>query len=124
MSMRRISFLLLFLTCLFGFQFVNAASSADSLSAKKADTDSVRSRGRLTIGGYGEGVYKYNFYSDNVFRYSHADRYTQSKGHGRMDLPHAVFLLGYDFGHGWTFNTLSVSSKASFMAAMSGCGEL
>ncbi len=105
MSMRRISFLLLFLTCLFGFQFVNAASSADSLSAKKADTDSVRSRGRLTIGGYGEGVYKYNFYSDNVFRYSHADRYTQSKGHGRMDLPHAVFLLGYDFGHGWTFNT-------------------
>ena len=105
LSMQRIAFLLLFLTCLFGFQFVNAASSADSLSAKKADTDSVRSRGRLTIGGYGEGVYKYNFYSDNVFRYSHADRYAQSKGHGRVDLPHAVFMLGYDFGHGWTFNT-------------------
>jgi len=68
------------------------------------NTDSLQTRkSRLTFGGYGEAVYKYNFYSDNVFRYSHADRYAQSKGHGRVDLPHAVFMVGYDFGHGWSF---------------------
>ena len=67
--------------------------------------DSTRSRSRFTIGGYGEGVYKYNFFSDNMNRYSHADNYTESKGHGRVDLPHAVFMFGYDFGRGWTFNT-------------------
>ena len=26
---------------------------------------------RLTLGGYGEAVYSRNFYSDNMFRYSH-----------------------------------------------------
>ena len=64
-----------------------------------------KSLGTLTIGGYGEAVYKYNFFSDNVFRYSHAANYADSKGHGRVDLPHAVIMLGYDFGHGWSFNT-------------------
>lgn len=67
--------------------------------------DTLATPSRLTIGGYGEAVYNYNFYSDNVFRYSHADRYTESKGHGRVDLPHAVIMLGYDFGHGWTMGT-------------------
>lgn len=69
------------------------------------ENDSLKPKSRLTIGGYGEAVYKYNFYSDNMFRYSHAEKYANAKGHGRADLPHAVFLLGYDFGHGWTFNT-------------------
>ena len=67
------------------------------------DTASEKSRSRLTIGGYGEAVYRYNFYSDNVFRYSRAESYKDSKGHGLVDLPHAVFMLGYDFGHGWRF---------------------
>ena len=75
-----------------------------TLSATAQQDSSAQSR-RLTIGGYGEAVYKYNFYSDNVFRYSHADRYTDSRGHGRVDLPHAVLMLGYDFGHGWSIGT-------------------
>lgn len=70
-----------------------------------AQQDSSAKANRLTIGGYGEAVYKYNFYSDNVFRYSHADRYADSRGHGRVDLPHAVLMLGYDFGHGWSMGT-------------------
>ncbi|MBQ5975068.1 MAG: hypothetical protein IJL48_05110 [Bacteroidales bacterium] len=73
--------------------------------AGAAQNDSTSNTSRLTIGGYGEAVYNYNFYSDNVFRYSHSDRYTQSKGHGRVDLPHAVIMLGYDFGHGWSIGT-------------------
>ncbi len=82
-----------------GMGTVAAAQEADS-----AATD-ARNGGpwqRLTVGGYGEAVYNYNFYSDNVFRYSHADRYTDAPGHGRLDLPHAVLMLGYDFGRGWT----------------------
>lgn len=70
-----------------------------------AQDDTATSRSRLTVGGYGEAVYSYHFYSDNVFRYSHADRYSDSKGFGRVDLPHAVIMLGYDFGHGWTIGT-------------------
>lgn len=62
-------------------------------------------KSKLTIGGYGEAVYNYNFYSDNVFRYRYADRYKDAPGHGRIDLPHAVVMLGYDFGKGWTVGT-------------------
>ena len=70
-----------------------------------AQNDTTTKAQRLTIGGYGEAVYNYNFYSDNVFRYSHADRYTESKGHGRVDIPHAVITLGYDMGRGWSIGT-------------------
>ena len=67
-----------------------------------AQTDTAATRSRLTIGGYGEAVYSHHFYSDNVFRYSHPDRYKDDAGYGRVDLPHAVIMLGYDFGHGWS----------------------
>lgn len=70
-----------------------------------AHSDTSETKSRLTVGGYGEAVYSYHFYSDNVFRYSFADRYAGSKGYGRVDLPHAVLMLGYDFGHGWTMGT-------------------
>ena len=70
-----------------------------------AQNDTTTKTQRLVIGGYGEAVYNYNFYSDNVFRYSHADRYTESKGHGRVDIPHAVIMLGYDMGRGWSIGT-------------------
>ncbi len=60
---------------------------------------------RLTVGGYGEAVYTRNFYSDNMFRYSHAERYKNGKGHGRVDLPHVAISLGYDFGKGWSMGT-------------------
>ena len=67
--------------------------------------DSIKPTPRLTIGGYGEAVYTRNFYSDNMFRYSHAERYKDAKGHGRVDLPHVVVNLGYDFGKGWSMGT-------------------
>ena len=56
---------------------------------------------RFTIGGYGEAVMTYNMYSDNFGIYSDHEEYKNSKGHGRFDLPHAVIMLGYDFGKGW-----------------------
>ena len=52
--------------------------------------DSIKPAPRLTIGGYGEAVYTRNFYSDNMFCYSHAERYKDAKGHGRIDLPHVA----------------------------------
>ena len=67
--------------------------------------DSITTKPRLTIGGYGEAVYTRNFYSDNMFRYSHAERYRDAKGHGRIDLPHVVINLGYDFGKGWSMGS-------------------
>lgn len=79
-----------------------AQPAADTASPAAAPLLSAH---RLTIGGYGEAAYQYNFFSDNPFRYSLADRYADSKGHGRIDIPHAVIMLRYDFGHGWTFGT-------------------
>ncbi len=59
----------------------------------------------LSVGGYGEVALTRNFYSDNVYRYSHPDNYRNDPGHGRFDIPHAVIYLGYDFGKGWTMQT-------------------
>ena len=64
-----------------------------------------QSAGRLTIGGYGEVALTRNFFSDNVYRYSHPDNYRDDPSHGRFDIPHAVIYLGYDFGKGWTMQT-------------------
>ena len=75
-----------------------------SLQAQTSDTAAAKTP-RLTIGGYGEAVYSHHFYSDNVFRYTHAERYKDAPGYSRVDLPHAVLMLGYDFGHGWTMGT-------------------
>ena len=60
---------------------------------------------RLTVGGYGEAFYTRNFYSDAVHRYSHPETYKDAQGHGRVDLPHVVVNLGYDFGKGWSMGT-------------------
>ena len=57
------------------------------------------------MGGYGEAVYTRNFYSDNMYRYSKADSYKDSDGHGRVDLPHVVIMIGYDFGKGWSMGS-------------------
>ncbi len=86
------------------YQPVKAQENIEKKSTETIANDSTKRHGQLTIGGYGEAVYKYNFFSDNMFRYSHASSYSESKGHGRVDLPHAVFMLGYDFGRGWSFN--------------------
>lgn len=68
-----------------------------------AQNDSVpmRHRGRLSFGGYGEAVYTRNFYSDNWKRYTDASKYKDADGHGRFDLPHVTFFIGYNFGKGW-----------------------
>lgn len=79
-----------------------------SISAKsQQDGDTLRRQlpPRLTIGGYGEAVYSRHMYSDNVFRYSFADRYADSRGHSQVDIPHMVIMMGYDFGHGWTMGS-------------------
>ena len=87
--------------------FVGLALSAMPLQAQNKVNDSTKffSLSRLTVGGYGEAVYTRNFYSDNMFRYSHAERYKDAKGHGRIDLPHVVINLGYDFGKGWSMGS-------------------
>ena len=72
-----------------------------SLSAQEASTQ----QRRLTLGGYGEVALTRNFFSDNVYRYSHPDNYRNDPSHGRFDVPHAVIYLGYDFGKGWTMQT-------------------
>ncbi len=72
------------------------------------DTDSVtgsKQGSRLQLGGYGEAVMSRMYYSDNYKRYTNADLYKNAKSHGQFDLPHVVFFVGYDFGHGWTLGT-------------------
>jgi len=74
--------------------------AALSLSAQTGPQTSSR----LTVGGYGEAVYSHNFYSDHVYRYSSAAAH-RGERHSRVDIPHAVVYLGYDFGRGWTMQT-------------------
>lgn len=52
---------------------------------------------QLTVGGYGEAVYSYNFYSDAWNRYKTPANFKDDH-HSRVDLPHVVIYLGYDFG--------------------------
>ncbi len=59
---------------------------------------------QLTIGGYGEATYSYNFYSDAWNRYKNPANFTEGH-HSRVDLPHVVVYLGYDFGHGWSMGS-------------------
>lgn len=75
---------------------------AQLVVAQSSDTSPVS---RLQVGGYGEAVYSYNFFSDHFRRYSNASEHKDDKGHGRFDLPHVVIWLGYDFGHGWSMGT-------------------
>ena len=91
------------LTALISFSLTEDVKAAvnDTISSENQKV----TKSRLTIGGYGEAVYTRNFYSDNIFRYSHPDRYKDSPGYGRVDLPHVVIMLGYDFGHGWTMGS-------------------
>lgn len=68
-----------------------------------AQNDSVRSR--LSFGGYGEAVMTRNFFSQHFNRYSDPATYKDDNSHGRFDLPHVTFNIGYDFGNGWTLGT-------------------
>ncbi|MDR1602102.1 MAG: hypothetical protein LBS42_06695 [Tannerella sp.] len=59
----------------------------------------------LTLGGYAEAAYTRNFYSDSPFRYMQPASHKNDPSHGRFDLPHIVFFVGYDFGKGWRINS-------------------
>ena len=91
------------LTALISFSLTEDAKAAENDTISTENQKVTKSK--LTIGGYGEAVYTRNFYSDNIFRYSHPDRYKDSPGHGRVDLPHVVINIGYDFGYGWTMGS-------------------
>ncbi len=67
-------------------------------NAEKKETST---KSKLMLGGYGEAVLSRMFYSSNYKRYSDAERYANDNGYGTMDLPHVVFVVGYDFGKGW-----------------------
>ena len=45
------------------------------------------------------------FFSDSYLRYTSPQNYANSRGHGRFDLPHVVFFIGYDFGKGWSMGS-------------------
>lgn len=59
---------------------------------------------QLTVGGYGEATYEYNFFSDAWNRYKTPENF-KNDHHSRVDLPHVVLYLGYDFGKGWSLGT-------------------
>lgn len=75
-----------------------------ALVATAADKSENKYLSRLTVGGYGEAVYSYHFYSDDYKRYSSPEKYNNS-GYGRFDLPHVVISIGYDFGKGWSMGS-------------------
>ncbi len=81
---------------------VTGASQQQKDASSQPKTEKTR---RLTLGGYGEATYSRMFYSDSWKRYSHASEFKDAPSHGRFDLPHVVFNVGYDFGKGWTMGT-------------------
>lgn len=65
----------------------------------------VKGLSRLKLGGYGELAYTRNFYSENFNRYSQSEIYKNAGSHGRVDMPHVTFFVGYEFGKGWRMNS-------------------
>lgn len=83
---------------------IATAQSTESSNPEKKET-TEKKKSRLTLGGYGEAVMTRNFYSDKYLRYTDAETYKNDDSHGRFDLPHVVFYVGYDFGKGWTMGS-------------------
>jgi len=84
----------------------SAVLSLMCVSAIAAEpVDSTRKAPRLTIGGYGEAAFTHGFYSNNPYRYMYPDRYATTPGFSQVDLPHVVFMVGYDFGKGWSMGS-------------------
>ncbi|MFR9619929.1 MAG: hypothetical protein SNH63_01775 [Rikenellaceae bacterium] len=78
---------------------------AEVKSIEESSAETATSKSRLTLGGYGEVVMSRHFYSDSWKRYSAPTMYADDEGYGRVDIPHAVFFVGYDFGKGWSFGS-------------------
>ena len=71
------------------------------------DLDTIREKvsalSRVHLGGYGEAAYNYNF---STTRVSYADAlYEDSRGHGSLDIPRIVLMLGVNLGKGWGVET-------------------
>ena len=77
----------------------------------------IRSGG-LTAGGFGEIALSRNFFSDNVYRYPNAPAH-EKEGHGRLEIPHVGFSIGYDFGKGWSMQSeLEIADAGAGEAAL------
>lgn len=88
-------------------QDYSSATAHETNNTNQSNTSAseiVKKTPRLQIGGYGEAVMQRMYYSDDVARYSAPAQY-KNGSHGRFDLPHVVFYLGYDFGRGWKLGT-------------------
>lgn len=78
-----------------------AITAAQGQTAVSDSTSQKSKPSRLTLGGYGEVGYSRNYYSDHVSRYSQPEAHKDDPSHGRFDIPHVTFYVGYDFGNGW-----------------------
>ncbi len=87
-------------------------------STTRSTDSSIPKFSRLTLGGYGEVVMSRNFYSSNPFRYMYPESYKNDPSHGRVDLPHVVFFVGYEFGKGWRMNAEIEFEHGGVEAAM------
>ncbi|MDR0728680.1 MAG: hypothetical protein LBF19_00950 [Prevotellaceae bacterium] len=101
MIQRIFLFLFIFGVCLSQPAAAQNAGVMRTQTFGASDSSSVWSKARrLQVGGYGEAVMQRMFYSDSPSRYSYPERY-KNESHGRMDLPHVIVYIGYDFGRGW-----------------------
>lgn len=95
---------ILLITILCTFLYIPVQAQRDAtvhhLKSRRADSVQQSRQPRLQLGGYGEVVYQRMFYSDDVARYTYPQNH-KNKNHGRFNLPHVVFYVGYDFGRGW-----------------------
>ena len=80
---------------------INRAAIAAIISAAAA---SAPATAQLSVGGYGEAAYSYNFFSDAWNRYKTPANF-KGDHHSRVDIPHVVIYLGYDFGKGWSMGS-------------------
>ena len=105
-----------FLSFLIFFLFITSNLSAHN--PEPITNDTTKRASKLQLGGYGEITYSRNFYSGNIFRYSSPDKYRNDPSHGRFDLPHVVFFVGYEFGKGWRMNSEIEFEHGGVEAAM------
>lgn len=80
-----------------------AESETQNDSHNNLTAETPKKKSRLTLGGYGEAIMTRNFYSNSWQRYALPQKYADDEGYGRFDIPRAVFMVGYDFGKGWSF---------------------
>lgn len=89
--------------------FTAAAASAHTVDSPVTpeDLDTIREKvsalSRVHLGGYGEATYNYNFSTTRVS--SGEALYEDSRGHGVLDIPRIVLMLGVDLGKGWGVET-------------------